>query len=921
LIDQAYPLGVEGVLPVIRTGSVVPQSPWQPAPQRFLRITGVALGVAALFALAVPLAASSESLKSLFAGCAYLLLTIVVLAANLERQRRDVASRRLAHRLMFVGWLAILGFTAVGYLIVASTSRPLDLWVVDVPLLVGIPLLVAGLVLLCWPPGTTAREGLLIGADMVMSAAALLVPWLLVVVPTHPLSSELWWADLAPWAQYVAVIGIVMVAAASRRPGALPIQQVVLLQLSVLIYVNADIVQHLLGVTDSALGSVALILGALACAVLYWLFAQRPALEDEDEQAFALRTIWAVVMPAGVLVAMVIVVGMYRMVSGPIPTGIVGVTIAALGISGVVTAVQRVLLARDLEAMRMARVRASLEESAKAKWFTALLAQAHDLVTVVDRKGQIVFQTPSVETLFGFSPNDLVGRHVSELFHAVTRKEMSRFLQESIHTALHEPLELVLVDANANHRETETVILPLRADGADGYVLTTRDVTDRLRLRAALAESGHRDALTGLNNRPGFLSRLAATMATFDGVAVVLLDVVGFRDINDSRGHSVGDAVLVAVSSAVELLPTTVAVAGRIGADEFALVVVCDDVDREVGRIDRLLREALHRVILGDGSSLEVNFALGFVTRLPVNDSAADLVERADLALSAARTSGSRVPVKYERGMRTALVARLRQEADLRAALNEDRVVVHYQPIVELPTGKVSGVEALVRLRGPDGSLVPPDQFIPQAEELGLIGRLGQRVVEHAASDIHRMMDALGRPISVAVNVSAAQIEPHLPELIARALDRHDTPANLLTIEVTESALVEHAESAAILGQLRRMGCAVALDDFGTGYSSLSYLVGLPVDELKIDRSFIGRLADSERSLDLVRVLLQMASTLGFIAVAEGVETVEHADLLRGMGCPLAQGYLYAAPMPIEDLLAAMVGPDGTFSDVPQRRY
>lgn len=910
---------------MVTTRIFAPVSPWQPAPRRLDRPIAWALVAASGLTFMLPFTEPVTVLESVVAGAAYLLMAGVVLASNLDRERRDVPTRRLAHRLTFLGWAAIYGFTGAGYLLVALTGNHLSLWVYDVPLILGIPPLAVGLVLLCWPPGTTAREGWLIAGDMVMSAAALLVPWLLVVVPSHPVTPGSTpvavLANLAPWAQYVAVVAIVMVAAASRRPGALPIQQLVLLQLSVLVYVNADIAQHLLGLGDPALGSVVLVLGALACAALYWSFARRPALEDEDEQAFALRTTWSVVMPAAVLIAMVVVVGVYRLVSGPLPTEVVIVTVIALATAGLITAAQRVLLARDFESMRMAKVGSSLREGAKAQWFLALLGQSHDLVTVVDRHGEIVFQTPSVYTLFGFRPEDHVGHHIADLFHGVTRTQMNRLLQESTHEAVHDPVELVLVDHHGDSRQTETLVLPLRTDGADGYVLTTRDVTDRLRLRAALAESGHRDALTGLNNRPGFISRLAQTMAGAQQMGVVLIDVLGFRDINDSRGHAVGDAVLVAVSNALEVLPPSVVVAGRIGADEFALVVVADDVDREVGHIDRLLREALRRVILGDDSSLEVRFSLGFVSRLPVNDSAGDLVERADMALTAARATGTLQPVRYERGMRTALVTRLRQEADLRAALDENRVIVYYQPIIDLSSGRILSAEALVRLRGGDGALIPPDQFIPQAEELGLIGRLGQHVIDQAAADVHRMTAALGRSITVAVNVSAAQIDPDLPRVIAESLSRHGTPANLLTVEVTESSLVDHAESAMILGDLRRMGCSVALDDFGTGYSSLSYLVGLPVDELKIDRSFIGRLGESDRALALVRVLLQMASTLGFTAVAEGVETVDQADLLRAMGCHQVQGYLYARPLPLEDLLATLTGVNAGGWDVSRRRH
>ena len=234
-------------------------------------------------------------------------------------------------------------------------------------------------------------------------------------------------------------------------------------------------------------------------------------------------------------------------------------------------------------------------------------------------------------------------------------------------------------------------------------------------------------------------------------------------------------------------------------------------------------------------------------------------------------------------------------------------MVVLYQPIVTLPDHRVFSVEALARLITPGGDVVGPAAFIPRAEELGLIGRLGLHVLDTALRDSNRISAAVGREIPVAVNVSASQVDDELPEFVAQALAAAGVPARRLILELTESLLAEgHEAFGAVLDRIRGMGCQIALDDFGTGYSSLSYLAGLPVDLMKIDKSFVGRLGTSGESFALVRTLLQLAQNLGLATVAEGVETVEQADILRGMNCTRAQGYLFARPMPLAELEAVL---------------
>jgi diguanylate cyclase (GGDEF)-like protein/PAS domain S-box-containing protein len=834
-----------------------------------------------------------------------------VVASMLERRRRDLPRRQGAFALMASGLLCWYGGQVIGYAITAPSDGTFPAMVESVPLTVGAPLVIVGLVSVCWPPGMTRRDIWFVASDGILAAAALSVFWALVVLPAEAPGGSLVdsvFQSLDPWVQYLTVVALVVSASASRRPGGLPVAQMILLQCAVGVYIASDIIGDVSPEFDRVTVVTWSIVGYLSAAIVLWRFALRPALEPEPPASTRVRDEWSIAIP---FVPVVMAAGgmiITRLTSGPLTSGVLGLAIVGLVIVVTSNLLTRQFLARDSRALD--RQPLGLQEGTKSEWFAALVGDARDLVTVVDHHGVIAYQTPSVTPVLGYPPEVLVGQSFADLLLDRSRSEISALLVRASHDdGDRGPHEFMMVDAHGARHYAETRIAPLRTGGSDGFVLTTRDVTDRRRLREALAESGTRDRLTGLLNREGFLTRLREEMtpAAADSLAVALFDLDAFRDLNDSLGHQSGDEVLRAVAGLLERLPRDVRAVGRTGADEFGLVIVADPVEQTVGDTQRSLRESLNRVILQNGRALSVKFSFGYVTFSGGFEVASQLMEDADLALAAARTGQAGAVVRYESDLRAALVARLRAEAELRTALDEDRLLVHYQPIVALRDGQVQSFEALVRMRSPDGGIVAPDQFVPLAEDLGLIHRIGETVLKRALSDRWAIAAALGRPVTVSVNVSPQQLDEQLVDTVASALAATATPAEMLVLELTETAKAEdQEESRHRMADLRELGCAVALDDFGTGYSSLSYLAELPVDQLKVDRSFVGNLGSSPTSFALVRMVLQLAQTMGLITIAEGVETIEQADILRGMNCDRVQGYLLAPPMSLPDFLMTL---------------
>jgi diguanylate cyclase (GGDEF)-like protein len=430
---------------------------------------------------------------------------------------------------------------------------------------------------------------------------------------------------------------------------------------------------------------------------------------------------------------------------------------------------------------------------------------------------------------------------------------------------------------------------------------------EKLRLEQ-LATEAHHDPLTGLANRRRFIEELERTVYSPGAphCAVLMIDLDRFKEINDSFGHSVGDDLLCLVGPRLEQALQPGDLLARMGGDEFAVLLPDTDATRAREVADQL-GTALRDAFVLDGMSLHIDASIGIALCPEHGRDRSLLLARADTAMYVAKRGRHGAEIWAPDGT-PASRDRLETLEQLRTALETDQLDVHYQPKLELRTGAVIGVEALVRWNHPERGLLYPDVFLPLAEQAGLMRRLALRVLERSLRDLQAWR-AAGHDLSVAVNLSVSNLQDvALPEQVEMLLDAFDVPAGALILEITEDVLMADApRSQQVMAGLRRLGVRLSIDDYGTGYSSLSYLRALPVDELKLDRSFVSNLTSDERAAAIVRSTLQLSIDLGMRMVVEGVEDAATLTALRAWGCDYAQGYHIARPMPASNFLAWLV--------------
>jgi diguanylate cyclase (GGDEF)-like protein len=424
-----------------------------------------------------------------------------------------------------------------------------------------------------------------------------------------------------------------------------------------------------------------------------------------------------------------------------------------------------------------------------------------------------------------------------------------------------------------------------------------------------------------LANRALFSDRaqqaLARQVRTGGTVGVLLVDLDDFKIVNDTRGHAVGDDLLVSVAAKFGATLRPEDTAARLGGDEFAILIESAHVDDIRAEADRLLIE-LGKPLQVRGDPTQIGSCIGVAVSHSAQSARLDLVEllrRADLALYAGKEQGKNCVVEFHEELHTQMVRRVAARADLQQALEQNQFVLMYQPIVAMETDKLVGVEALIRWEHPERGRVMPTEFIPLAEESGLIVALGAWVLETACLQLSLWRGLFPDvALRMSVNVSGRQLqEGHFDSVVRDVLHRHDLPAGSLVLEITEGVLLgEDTDVVDALAVIRGLGVRIAIDDFGTGYSSLGYLQRLPIDLLKIDRSFVAGLSTGNPHDGApARTVVTLAQSLGLDLVAEGIETPAQQAELRRLGCPLGQGYLFAPALPAEHVTAVLAGTRG----------
>jgi diguanylate cyclase (GGDEF)-like protein/PAS domain S-box-containing protein len=546
-------------------------------------------------------------------------------------------------------------------------------------------------------------------------------------------------------------------------------------------------------------------------------------------------------------------------------------------------------------------------ERESALRFQALIQSSSDVISIISPQGVLLYQSPSVRQIFGYESEALIGRDLSVLVHPDDGERVAVQIREVASTAGASAIcECRLRHSDGSWRHTETRVTNLLdVPSVNGLVLNTRDVTERHTLEAELRHQAFHDALTGLSNRALFANRvehaLMAARRDNSTIAVLYCDLNGLKRINDSLGYGAGDSALLVIADRLRSCVRGQDTVARMGGNEFAILLdrlgSASDATMAMERIMALLRQQIHLPT----AQVELQPHIGITVTMSGEGTTEDLLRNAAVAMHQAR--------RYEGGyalfdpeMHAEAIRRIEVESQLRVAIDQQQFVMYYQPTIDLQTGRLTGVEALVRWQHPHRGIVPPMEFIPLAEESGLIVPLGQWAIQESCRQVRIWQKEIPaeEPIALNVNLSARQLRhPNIVRDVADALDDSGLPPNRLILEITESVLmIDTTATLNRLFQLKSLGVRLAIDDFGTGYSSFAYLRRFPIDILKIDKSFVDGVATEPTASALVDAMIRIGKTLRLETVAEGIEHVEQADRLRALKCDIGQGYLFSRPLP-----------------------
>ncbi|MGA7730985.1 MAG: EAL domain-containing protein [Chloroflexia bacterium] len=581
-------------------------------------------------------------------------------------------------------------------------------------------------------------------------------------------------------------------------------------------------------------------------------------------------------------------------------------------------------LAHDLTERRQAE-----EERARRKSeerFRAMVQNAADVITIINPDGSIRYQSPSIERMLGFKTHNLVGMSIFDNLHPADAGTVKEMLAESVERPGHARRSILRIrHIDQSWRFVEIVATNhLRDSNVGGIILNMRDITERKALEERLIHQASHDPLTSLPNRALFCERLGHALneagTTGSKLAVMFVDLDNFKLINDSLGHQAGDVLLIEVADRLRESVRPFDMVSRFGGDEFTLLLEdLQDTEVALAVADRIQKN-LEAPFIIEQHEISIGCCVGIAFNeeeiLPE-----ELIRNADIAVYRAKAGGKARITVFDKDMNQYALKRLELEIDLRRAIDRNELIVFYQPVLDLLTGHVAAIEALVRWQDPRRGLVSPLEFIALAEETALIMPLGRWVLTEACTQtqIWKQLYRSASNLTVCVNVSARQFRHNgLVADVARALEVSGLPPHNLKLEITETVGIEDPETTLeTLRELKALGVKLALDDFGVGYSSLSYLKHFPVDTIKLDRSFVSGLGKNRQDTAVVYAAISFAKALRLSITAEGIETKAQVEQLRALGCEQGQGYYFSVPLPPVEMAQFLKANDPSARTLP----
>ncbi len=565
-------------------------------------------------------------------------------------------------------------------------------------------------------------------------------------------------------------------------------------------------------------------------------------------------------------------------------------------------------------AMRYALKRSSSETALRRSEsrFRSVVQNLSDVITILDDEYKIKYASPSAKTLLGLEKVKFIGSRLTDFCHPEDQANLSKFLLE-----IGEKHELGAVEwrikcSDGEWYYVESVGTDLLNDpSVSGIVITTRNVNERKILESKLTHQAFHDSLTGLANRVLFRDRVEHGLRRAKrqkvAIAVLFLDLDNFKNINDTLGHAVGDQLLEAIAENLKSSVREIDSVARLGGDEFAILLEDANQPEDSIVVAKRILEKIQKVFNLQQKEVLVGISIGIAVSSAGLENVDELLRNADVAMYIAKERGKGQYAVFETELHNLFLTQIELEADLRKAVANHDFHLLYQPIVNLETSRILGVEALIRWQHPTRGLIPPLEFIPLAETTGLIIPIGQWVLEQACRQLSRLSEK-NAELSVTINISGKQLQhPDFVEETIAVINQAGVNPYHIVLEITESQMISNMTGTQKkLRQLKDAGVRLALDDFGTGYSSLNCLHQFPIDILKIDKSFVDGISEGSETAAVAKTIIALSDALNLKTIAEGIEKPEQVKTLREFGCLRGQGYLFARPMSEEQLEKAL---------------